>query len=98
MPIPSRIEHAAGAFRQNERMLAKSYDGLTQDEWHRRPSESSNNMLWIAGHLVWARSRAVASLGSSWNRPWLSLSLVAPSRLRPSNIPRLMRCWRHGRK
>jgi hypothetical protein len=73
MPIPSRIEHAAGGFRQNERMLVKSYDGLTLDEWQRRPGESSNNMLWIAGHLVWARSRAVASLGSSWDRPWFPL-------------------------
>jgi uncharacterized damage-inducible protein DinB len=73
MPIHSKIAHAASAFRQNEHLLAKSYDGLTQDEWRRRPGETSNNMLWIAGHLVWARSRAVASLGSSWDRPWLSL-------------------------
>ena len=73
MPIHSKIAHAASAFRQNEHLLAKSYDGLTQDEWRRRPGETSNNMLWIAGHLVWARSRSVASLGSSWDRPWLSL-------------------------
>jgi uncharacterized damage-inducible protein DinB len=71
MPIPAQIASAAGAFRQNAQMLNKSYDSLTTEEWQRRPNETSNCILWIAGHLVWARSRAISSLGSTWTRPWL---------------------------
>jgi uncharacterized damage-inducible protein DinB len=71
MPIPAQIAPAAGAFRQNAQMLNKSYDSLTTEEWQRRPNDTSNCILWIAGHLVWARSRAISSLGSTWTRPWL---------------------------
>lgn len=73
MPVPSQIAHAAGSFNMNAGLLDKSIDGLTLDEWHKRPGDSSNAMIWIAGHIVWARSRTLGLLGREWSRPWLDL-------------------------
>lgn len=71
MPVASSISHAAGTFHQNAQILSKCYEGLTPEEWQRRPSDSSNSVLWIVGHIVWARSRVLALLGTSWTEPWL---------------------------
>jgi uncharacterized damage-inducible protein DinB len=71
MAIASSIAGADTSFRHNRTMLEKSFAGLNSEEWHKRPGESSNNLLWIVGHIVWARSRALSFLGASWARPWL---------------------------
>lgn len=73
MPIAERISTAASTYRQNEGLLAKSFEGLSHEEWLRRPSEPSNPMLWIVGHIVWGRSRVLALLGEEWTRKWLPL-------------------------
>ena len=36
------------------------------------PAESSNSALWIVGHIVWARSRALKLLGVYWTAPWFN--------------------------
>jgi len=70
---PSEIATAVSIYQRNTVMLGKSFDGLTPEEWLRRPGETSNPILWIVGHVVWARSRALAYLGKEWARPWLPL-------------------------
>ena len=87
MPIATQIAPAAGAFKMNAQMLAKSYDGLSAEEWQRRPNDTSNCILWIAGHLVWARSRAISSLGSTWSRPWLDLFARGAKPVDPAQYP-----------
>ena len=71
MPVASQIAHAAGSFRMNGGLLDKSIEGLTADEWHRRPGDCANSMIWVAGHIVWARHRVLFFLGKEWSRPWL---------------------------
>lgn len=73
MPVSNQISTAAHAFRQNAALLSKSFEGLTAEEWLASPKPGSNPELWILGHVVWARSRALKLLGSPWERPWLSL-------------------------
>jgi uncharacterized damage-inducible protein DinB len=73
MPIATALTTAASIYQQNDRMLAKSFEGLTPEEWQSRPNATSNSVLWIAGHVVWARSSALKFLGTSWSRPWLPL-------------------------
>ncbi len=73
MPVPSQLVHAAASFRMNAGLLDKSIDGLTAAEWNARPGAQGNAMIWIAGHIVWARSRAMLLLGKEWSRPWLDL-------------------------
>ncbi len=73
MPVPSSIAAAAVSFQQNSDLLRKSFEGLTAEEWLRRPSDSSNHLLWIAGHVIWARGVVLGFLGAEWSRPWLPL-------------------------
>jgi uncharacterized damage-inducible protein DinB len=71
MPAPARLADAAAFYRLNEQHFDKGFKGVEPDEWVRSPKETSNSLLWIAGHLVWARSMAAKLLGSAWTRPWL---------------------------
>jgi hypothetical protein len=73
MPVPTQIAYAAYNYQLNAGLLKKSFDGLTPEEWLRRPSESSNHLLWIVGHVVWARGALLGFLGSPWSTPWLPL-------------------------
>jgi uncharacterized damage-inducible protein DinB len=72
MPIVNEIATAAHIYRRNEALLAKSIEGLTNEEWQCPPNDTSNSMLWVVGHVVWARSMALKFLGSTWTRPWLA--------------------------
>lgn len=87
MPVPSQISHAAASFRQTAELLEKSIDGLTPEEWTHRPNETSNAMIWVAGHVVWSRSRALAFLGTEWSRPWLPLFARGSKLVEPSEYP-----------
>jgi uncharacterized damage-inducible protein DinB len=73
MPIPTAIATAAAGYKANAGTLEKSFAGLSPEEWQTRPNETSNPMLWIAGHLVWSRSLVLKSLGAEFSRPWLPL-------------------------
>jgi uncharacterized damage-inducible protein DinB len=73
MPIAPEFVTTAHIYKRNEALLAKAIDGLTADQWTARPRESSNSALWIVGHIVWARSRALKLLGVSWDKPWFNL-------------------------
>ena len=74
MPVPQQIANAAVSFQRNKSVLDKSCKDLTAEEWLKCPSEGSNHLLWIAGHIVWARSSVLKVLGGpEWSRPWLSL-------------------------
>ena len=71
MPIAAELVTASQIFRRNEALLAKAIEGLNTEQWSTRPGECSNSALWIVGHMVWARSRALKLLGTSWTAPWL---------------------------
>jgi hypothetical protein len=73
VPIPTGIASTASTFRFNSEFLAKSYAGLTDEEWLRQPSATTNHILWIVGHVIWARASVLKMLGSPWTRPWLVL-------------------------
>jgi hypothetical protein len=72
MPVASSISDAAHSFHMNSSLLKKSFDGLTTEEWLRRPSDSTNHLLWIVCHMVWARGNTLGFLGTPWSAPWAS--------------------------
>lgn len=47
----------------NSYLLNKSLDGLSEEEVWRRPSDHSNPILWIAGHMTWSRNGLLTLLG-----------------------------------
>jgi uncharacterized damage-inducible protein DinB len=89
MPIATQISSAAATYRQNGQFITKSFEGLTPEEWLRRPGEKSNSLLWIVGHVVWARSMVIGFLGSTWSRPWLSLFARGAKLVEPEQYPSL---------
>ncbi len=90
MPATAELVTTDFIFRRNQEMLARAIDGLTDEQWVTRPLGNCNSVLWIVGHIVWARSRALHIMGFTWTRPWLdqfargskpSESLENPSRM-----------------
>jgi uncharacterized damage-inducible protein DinB len=73
MPIPSSIAIAAVSFKYNADFLKKNVDGLTDEEWVRCPEGCANHVLWIVGHVTWARSALLKRLGEDWSKPWMSV-------------------------
>jgi uncharacterized damage-inducible protein DinB len=77
MIAAAELTVASQMFRCSNRYVNKGIDGLSAEEWLARPSETSNSMLWIVGHIVWARTRALEALGAPWAaaeaNPWLAL-------------------------
>jgi hypothetical protein len=70
MPVAPQIANAAYSFSRNASLLNKGLAGLAQDDWLRRPNDSCNHILWIAGHVIWARGRALHFLGVERSKPW----------------------------
>ena len=71
MPVAPQIANAAFTYNLNARLLNKSFAGLTPEEWLRRPNDSSNHLLWVVSHIIWARMRALHFLGTEYSKPWL---------------------------
>jgi len=76
MPIAEPISTAASSFERNDSVLSKCFEGLSGEEWLRQPGEGSNHLLWIAGHIVWARSGVMRFLGVEWTKAWLPLFAI----------------------
>lgn len=73
MPVAAPIAVAAVSFKQNTSSLTKAIAGLTPEEWLRSPSEKSNHLAWLVGHIIWARSAVAKMLGSPFSKPWFPL-------------------------
>jgi uncharacterized damage-inducible protein DinB len=72
MSIPGSISIAALSFNQNDNFLRKNLEGLTDEEWTRKPEGCANDLLWIVGHVTWARSSLLKRLGEDWSKPWFA--------------------------
>jgi uncharacterized damage-inducible protein DinB len=73
MPVPESIAVAAENFRRNTHFVKKNIEGLSEEEWVRRPGGSGNHVLWIVGHVALSRCIVLSRLGDDWSKPWLSL-------------------------
>jgi len=73
MPIPAVIVAAAQNYSMNTGMLTKMVDDLSPEEWLKHPAPNQNHVAWIVGHVVWARGRVLARIGTEWSKPWFDL-------------------------
>ena len=71
MPVPPTIAGAAGEFTQNTGAVQKAVAGLTPEQWLSRPSDHSNHIAWIVGHVIWARQTLINRVGGQWPCPGL---------------------------
>ena len=67
------LANISGSFKFNADVFKKMVDRIAPDRWLARPADGSNNLLWVAGHVAWARGRILAVLGLEWSRPWANL-------------------------
>ena len=73
MPGATELVTAAFIYKRNQDLLAKAIAGLTTEQWIARPQGTCNSALWLLGHIVWARSRALKLVGFTWEKPWLDM-------------------------
>jgi uncharacterized damage-inducible protein DinB len=69
------ITHVLGLMDIVDNLYAKALHGLDPEELTRAPSEHSNPMVWMAGHLAQSRVRLARLLGVERQMPWPSLFL-----------------------
>jgi uncharacterized damage-inducible protein DinB len=57
-------------FSANDGLITRAIDGLSEDElWH-RPSDHSNPMFWLVGHVVHTRGSVLRLLGEEYRTGW----------------------------
>jgi len=60
----------ASIFATNDSFINRSIAGLSEDDlWH-RPSDQSNPMFWLLGHIVHTRGAALRILGDDFRTGW----------------------------
>ncbi len=67
------IAHVMGLMDIVDNLYARALHGLDPDELTRAPSDDSNPMIWMAGHLAQTRVRLGRLLGVDREVPWPSL-------------------------
>lgn len=71
MPIPAIVETAAQNYRFNSRSLKQTVSDLSPEEWLKRPSENTNHIAWIVGHMAFCRGRVLHFMGVEWTQQGL---------------------------
>ena len=57
-------------FSVNDGFINKSIEGLTEAEWWHRPTEQTNPMFWLLGHIVHTRGSLLRILGDDFRTGW----------------------------
>jgi uncharacterized damage-inducible protein DinB len=57
-------------FNVNNVLITRALDGLSEDELWRRPSDHSNSMFWLLGHIVHTRGGLLRMLGEDYRTGW----------------------------
>jgi uncharacterized damage-inducible protein DinB len=59
-----------GMFKTSTDLVNKATAGIPPELWLRRPGDDSNHLMWVMGHLVWARGLILKTLGSDISIHW----------------------------
>ena len=59
-------------FKANTDLVAKATEGISPEQWFLKPCDASNHLMWVMGHMVWARGNLLKTLGSDGALPWAS--------------------------
>jgi uncharacterized damage-inducible protein DinB len=64
------IEPIALIFKLNNGLIARSLDGLSDEDVWRQPSGSGNPIAWLLGHLTETRGHLLAEIGTRFDPGW----------------------------
>lgn len=73
MALSPLLTVASQNFNTNSTFLKQGLQGLNDEDWCKQPNEHCNSILWIVGHVTWARAMVLARLGDKWTLPWMPL-------------------------
>jgi uncharacterized damage-inducible protein DinB len=74
-------------FKANKQLFEKATQGIPPEKWLTRPSNDSNHLLWVAGHIVVHRAIILKLLGLAWLAPWAKLFARGAKLLAPEQYP-----------
>src|SRR5262245_11211433 len=57
-------------FTLNDGLITRALDGLTEDDLWQRPSDRSNPMFWLLGHIVHTRGSLLRMIGEDFRTGW----------------------------
>jgi hypothetical protein len=84
-------------FQANAQSFEKGIAGIPDDHWLVQPSNNSNHLTWVAGHIVVMRAIVPRMLGLSWSAPWENLFLRGARLVPEEQYPapaEIQRAWR----
>jgi uncharacterized damage-inducible protein DinB len=76
-------------FNVNNVLITRALDGLREDELRRRPSDHSNSMFWLLGHIVHTRGGLLRLLGEDYRTGWGDVFRRGASELDRQEYPAL---------
>ncbi len=57
-------------FRATDQLFHKSLEGIKREDLLRRPHDSSNPLVWVAGHALTSRASLTRMVGEHIENPW----------------------------
>ena len=75
-------------FRINTDLVSRAIESLTDEELWQRPTDRSNPMLWIAGHVVQTRAAMLKLLGEPFDTGWGDLFNRGAALQEPTRYPK----------
>lgn len=85
-----------GMFKTNADIFEKVTQNVPREQWLTQPSDDSNHLTWVAGHVVVHRALVAEMLGAEWSAPWRKLFVRGAKRVAPDQYPsaeELHRAW-----
>ena len=76
-----------GIFKANTAIVNKAIGNIGNDDWFRAPGDDSNHLLWLMGHIVVHRGRALNILGGNWETSWSPLFARGAERMADAKYP-----------
>jgi uncharacterized damage-inducible protein DinB len=85
--MESDVAHAQGMFKFNTDIVNKAIADVSAEDWFRKPSDDSNHLMWVMGHLVVHRGQTLKTLGVDWNVAWAPLFSRGSERVADAEYP-----------
>jgi uncharacterized damage-inducible protein DinB len=64
------LTYVEGMFKNNTGLVTRATEGIPAEQWLMKPGDCSNDLLWVVGHLIWARTSLLKTIGSEMAIPW----------------------------
>ena len=68
--MDANFQYVDGMFKTNTDLVTKCITGIPAEQWGLKPGDGSNHLLWVMGHLVWARGIVLKTLGTDVSLHW----------------------------